>query len=107
MEQQAKTIELVLDLRAYGLAAIKKTAYRFADRCTVVLGAQTGENMAVELRFKPTTTEGAAHETTRLFYQDLLDQELREQIVMETAPVRALILAHAFSKADLIKRHDK
>ena len=107
MQQQAKTIELVLDLRAYGLAAIKKTAYRFADRCTVVLGSQADDSLSVELRFKSTTTDVAAHETTRLFYQELLDQELREQIADETDQVRALILAHAFSKADLIKRHDK
>jgi His-Xaa-Ser system protein HxsD len=43
-------------------------------------------------------------EVVRQFFQELLDQELREQIAEETAPVRTLILAHAFSKADLIKR---
>jgi hypothetical protein len=40
----------------------------------------------------------------RTFFQELLDQELREQIAEEINPVRTLILAHAFSKVDLIKR---
>jgi His-Xaa-Ser system protein HxsD len=100
------TIELTLDLRVYRLSAITKTAYRMAARCTAVLGAQTGQNLAVSLRFKPTTTEAGATEAARSFFEELLDQELREQIAAETAPVRALILAHAFSKIDLIKRDD-
>ncbi len=103
----ANAIDLCLDLRVYRLTAIAKTAYRLADRCTAVLGAQTGENLSLSLRFKANTSEASANETARLFYQELLDQQLREQIATETAPVRALILAHAFSKVDLIKRHDK
>ena len=96
-----------LDLRAFRLGAIKKAAYRFADRCTVVFGAESGHTLDVELRFKTATAEASAIELTRLFHQELLDQELREQVAEETAPVRALILAHAFSKADLIKRRDR
>jgi His-Xaa-Ser system protein HxsD len=61
-------------------------------------------SLAVTLRFKPTTTDVTAREAARLFFQELLDQELREKIGQETAPLRNLILAHAFSKIDLIRR---
>lgn len=97
-------IALVIDLRIYRLAAVKKAAYRLADRCTAVLGTMDEPFLSVSLRFKPATPESAARETARTFFQELLDQELREQIAEETGAVRTLILAHAFSKVDLIKR---
>jgi len=99
-------IALVIDVRVYRLTAVKKTAYRLADRCTAVIGALADPLVPVTLRFKPGTTEAGARETARLFFQELLDQELREQIADETSAVRTLILAHAFSKADLIKRDE-
>jgi His-Xaa-Ser system protein HxsD len=97
-------IGVVLDLRVYRLAAIKKAAYRFADRFTAILGSPDQDRLAVSLRFKANVAEDAAREVTRQFFQELLDQELREHIADETNAVRTLILAHAFSNADLIKR---
>jgi His-Xaa-Ser system protein HxsD len=40
----------------------------------------------------------------RSFFQELLDQELRERIAEETDAIRSLILAQAYSKTDLIRR---
>lgn len=99
-------IALMIDVRVYRLTAVKKAAYRMADRCTAVIGALADPLVPVTLYFKPGTTESGARETARLFFQELLDQELREQIADETSAVRTLILAHAFSKADLIKRDE-
>lgn len=45
-----------------------------------------------------------AGQHVRQFFQELLDQELREHIADETNAVRTLILAHAFSNVDLIER---
>ncbi len=97
-------IELKLDLRVYRLTAIKKTAYRLAERCTAVFGEITGDLTTVTLHSKTRSTEGQARETARLFFEDLLDQELREQIAQETGAIRTMILAQAFSKTDLIRR---
>lgn len=97
-------IALDLDLRSYRLAAIKKAAYRFADRFTAVLGAADGDALRVTLQFRPAIAAAAANEAVRAFYQELLDQELREHIADETNAVRTLILAHAFSQVDLIRR---
>ena len=93
-----------LNLRVYRLAAIKKAAYRVANRCTVMLDAPDGDNLPIRILFKPGVDESAAREAVRAFFEELLDQELREHIAEETGPVRALILAHAFSKTDLIRR---
>lgn len=99
-------IGLVIDVRVYRLTAVKKAAYRVANKCTAILGPPDDHLLPVSLRFKPGTTEASAREAARTFFQELLDQELREQIAEETNPVRTLILAHAFSKADLIKRDE-
>jgi His-Xaa-Ser system protein HxsD len=99
-------IALMIDERVYRLSAVKKAAYRMADRCTAVIGAPADPLVPLTLRFKPGTTDSGAREAARLFFQELLDQELREQIADETNAMRTLILAHAFSKADLIQRDE-
>ena len=97
-------VETTIDLRTYRLAAVKKAAYRFADRCTAVLGAPAGDVLPACFRFRPGTPGPTALETVRAFFDELLDQELREEIAEETAPLRTLFLAHAYSKIDLLRR---
>lgn len=99
-------IALMIDMRVYRLTAVKKTAYCMANRFTAVIGALADPLIPVTLRFKAGTTESDAREAARVFFQELLDQELREQIADETGAVRTLILAHAFSKADLVERDE-
>lgn len=98
------SISTTIDIRVYRLTAVKKTAYRLADRCTAVLGSIDGDLVPLTVAFPPRTQESAALEVMRLFFQELLDQELREQVGDETRAIRSLILAHAFSRTDLIRR---
>jgi His-Xaa-Ser system protein HxsD len=98
------SVQTTIDLRVYRLAAVQKTAYRLADRCTAVLGTAVNHSLPVTFVFPPRTSESAAREALRLFFQELLDQELREQIGDETRAFRSLILAHAFSRTDLLRR---
>lgn len=98
------TVKTAVDLRMYRLAAIKKAAYRLANRCTVVLGEPDEQGVPLTFHFRPGTVEETALEAVRAFFDEAMDQELREQIAEETAPLRTLILAHAFSKVDLLRR---
>jgi His-Xaa-Ser system protein HxsD len=98
------SINAVIDLRLYRLAAVQKAAYRCADRFTAVLETQQDHILQVSLVFRPGTSESEALEGARFFYEELLDQELREQIGEETQAIRALIIAQAFSRTDLVKR---
>ncbi len=95
---------VTLDLRVYRLTAIKKAAYTIAAQCTVALGAQDGHCQHLTFLAKAGATERSLLEASRVFFQELLDQDLREQISEETSAVRTLVLAHAFSKTDLIRR---
>ncbi|MFP2923841.1 His-Xaa-Ser system protein HxsD [Pyxidicoccus sp. 3LG] len=97
-------VQTTLDLRIYGLSAVQKAAYRFAERCTAMLGAPDESRLPVSLVFRSGVAEQEALEVVRLFFQELLDQELRERIGEETRAVRALILAQAFSRTDLIRQ---
>jgi His-Xaa-Ser system protein HxsD len=91
----------ILDLRVYSLTAVKKAAYRGAARCTVVIGSPDGDRLPVRFAFRPGTSASAAQEAVRRFHEDLVDEDLRERLNAETAPLRGLILAHAFSRTDL------
>ena len=92
-----------VDVRVYRLSAVQKTAYRLADRCTAVLGALDSNTLPITLVFDRLPSEEGAFDVARGFFEELLDQELREKIGDETHDVRALILAHAFSRTDLIR----
>ena len=95
---------VVIDTRVYRMAAVQKAAYRMADKCTVVVGGVDDHRLPIRLTFRSGTTEEQALVTARLFFQELLDQELREQVGGETRAMRDLILAHAFSRTDLVRR---
>lgn len=98
------SIRVTVDIGVYRLTAIKKAAYRFADRFTAVIGSPDQQGVPLELIFRPATSAATASEAARQFFEELLDQELREQIGDETRAVRSLIIAQAFSRTDLIKR---
>jgi His-Xaa-Ser system protein HxsD len=93
-----------VDLRSYRLVAIKKAAYSVAARCTAILGTPDEHILPMTFLFMDGTPKTVAFEIVREFFQVALDQELREAIGEETAPLRALILAQAFSKTDLVRR---
>ena len=97
-------IHTSIDLRVYRLVAVQKAAYRFAARGTVMIGSPTETTLPLTFTFAPATTEQTALSLAREFFQELLDQELREHVGDETRALRGLILAHAFSRAGLVER---
>lgn len=114
MRFEAGVVRACVDLRCYRLAAVKKAAYRVARRCTVVLGADEERADAPDaallpltFHFRAETSETVALAAARAFFDELNDQELREQVAEETAPLRALILASAFSRVELLQREDE
>src|ERR1700722_3095076 len=92
---------LSLDTKIYGLEAIKKTAYKFADRTSVILKPQADSAISVIFNFVGQHAKNDPDQIIAAFCNELLDQDLREIIKQETTPVRNLILAHAFSHTSL------
>lgn len=88
-----------IDPRVYPLSTVKKAAYRFGGRCFVHIEVAADGGIQVRLAAKSAalplqTLEGE-------FRNELLDQDLRESIAVETERVRNLLLAEAFSGLSL------
>ena len=95
---------LVLNTDVYGLDAIKKTAYRFADKTSVLLQPLSENTISVVFNFVGKYAASNPDNIISDFCNELLDQDLREIIKRETGPVRNLILAHAFSRTSLVEQ---
>lgn len=96
------TTTLTFDLAVYSLLAVEKAAYRFSDRFACQLES-TAAGLKVELTPKRADMSDESRDIAlNDFKIEVLDQNLREKIKLETAPVRNLILAHAFSRTGLI-----
>jgi len=93
---------LSLDTRIYSILAIKKTAYKFADRVSIVLRPEEGSKLLVAFNFCDTQEKNDPEKVISDFCNELIDQDLRDIIKKETEPVKNLILAHAFSKTKLV-----
>ena len=92
-------IIVCVDANVYRLSAVKKAAYRLADRCFVRVEAVADGHFQVTLTAKAGNTP--LHTLEGDFRNELLDQDLRETIAEETKGVRNLILAQAFSGVSL------
>ena len=90
--------ELIFESSAYSVDAIQRAVYRFSDRLSCDLVASNGSvNCKLHLRDETEDVEEILAE----FRNEVLDQTLRERVRAETADVRHLILALAFSKTGL------
>ena len=92
---------LSLSTSIYSLAAIKKSAYKFADRASVIINPASESEVSVVFNFSGKCAGDDPEHVISDFCNELLDQDLREQIAKETGPLRNLILAHAFSQTSL------
>jgi His-Xaa-Ser system protein HxsD len=92
---------VVFDRQVFAVDTVKKAAYRYIDRFTVDFDL-SGSALTCTLSFPRGTSDEAATRLADEFKKEVLDQDLRERIKAETAPIRNLILAHAFSKTGLI-----
>lgn len=92
--------EFRLDLSVYSADAAKRAAYTLLGRATVQLRADGDELVCTVSSTGESKSEPLSH-LVQAFRDELLDQDLRERISQESAPVRNAILAHAFSRTGL------
>jgi len=95
---------LLLSTSVYSAEAIKKTAYKFADRASVVLRPAGEATLKVVFNFVGRHASNNAEQVLSDFCNELLDQDLREIVKRETGPLRNVILAHAFSRTQLAEQ---
>jgi len=100
IEEDEEELWAIVDLGIYSRTALMKVVHTYTDRCFVLL-KETDERQ-VEVRFHAKTDKTDCTTLAGEFLNAVLDQTLREQIGLETEPVRNLILAHALSNTSLI-----
>lgn len=100
-EKEAKTISVNFDSHVFSLIAVKKAAYKYIDSFSADISLTNDEVKCLLKLTSPRNDESCARLVDD-FKKEVLDQDLREQLKVETEPVRNLILAHAFSKSGII-----
>ena len=97
---EADGLKVVFDCCAYDLVSIQKAAYKFGDRCHILVSTDDEKHAIVRLRAKRTIDDPRF--LAGEFCNEVLDQQLRKIVADETAGIRDLLLAQAFSKTNLV-----
>lgn len=95
---------LTIDTRIYAIEAVKKAAYKFADRASIFIRPKSEAEVEVVFSFTGQVHPDHPEQVIADYCNELLDQDLREIIKKEAGPLRNLILAHAFSKTSLVEK---
>jgi His-Xaa-Ser system protein HxsD len=98
----AQHVDLSFDNNVFSLDTIKRALYRFADRCSFdVQSSDTQTKVTVHV--SANMPAPAIDDLCSKIRNEVLDQDLRDTISRETANIRTLILANAFSNTGLIE----
>jgi len=108
MNDVADMFELPLwvDASLFSVDAVKRAVYRMGATCSARIDLAVEGRLEVALLVRKPLTEQLSRELEHEFRHHLIDEDLRERIRIETAPIRALLMAHAFSRTGLID-HDE
>jgi|SRR5882724_5188000 len=101
---KADGCSLTLSTSIYSLEAIKKTAYKFAGRASIVIAPGSDSSVVVAFNFTGKNAADNPELVVSDFSNELLDQDLREIVKRETGALRNLIMAHAFSQTTLAEK---
>ena len=101
IEQESRRTLLRFDNRVFSLPAVKKSAYKYINSFTTDINLE-GNEIVCALTFASPANEVRSARLVEEFKKEVLDQDLREQIKVETAPIRNLIFALAFSKTGMV-----
>jgi His-Xaa-Ser system protein HxsD len=91
-----KEHELNFDVRVFSIDTIKRALYRFSDKCSFDIHLKDSD-VTVKIH------TSANDDLLAKIKNEVLDQDLRDTLAKETANVRTLILANAFSNTGLIQ----
>lgn len=86
--------ELSVDVRVFSLETVKRALYRYQDKCSFDIQLRDSD---IVIAF-----ESSIDDMPDRIKREVLDQDLRDTVSKETANVRQLILANAFSNTGLI-----
>ncbi|MDD5065296.1 MAG: His-Xaa-Ser system protein HxsD [Phycisphaerae bacterium] len=95
-----KKCKVLLNRNIYSLISIKKAAYKFGDKYYIEIDEESQDEIAITFEVKNANV--SFFNIGEEFYNEVLDQELRELVSEETKDIRNILLAQAFSATSLI-----
>jgi His-Xaa-Ser system protein HxsD len=101
MDEESMTIDVRFDETVFTVDAVKAACYRFLDKFSTSIEVREGAILC-SIRFDPVLSQALMDAEIENLKKEVLDQELRQKLKVETEGIRNLILAHAFSKTGLI-----
>lgn len=87
---------ITFDAHVFSLDTVKRALYRFSDKCS--FDVQIKDNI-ITVTFQTKLQD----DWIDRIKNEVLDQDLRDTLSKETANIRTLILANAFSNTGLIE----
>ena len=100
-ERESSQRLLRFDNRVFSLPAVLKATYKYINSFTADINLE-GNEIVCGLTFTSPVNVELSSRVIEDFKKEVLDQDLREQIKTETAPIRNLIFALAFSKTGIV-----
>ena len=103
------SVTIYLDPRIYSREAILKASYWFTKIAYIRIPESADTRLAIQIELKQTAPSLAIpnptsiQQFTKEFCNSLLDFELRRHVEIETAAVRQLIVAKAFSESGVLE----
>lgn len=88
-----------VDPKVYSEYAILKTAYWFTDQYYLFISKSLDGDFSVEFRNKTGDSLDALKAACGEFWNGVLDQEVRQKVLQETASVRDTLVKKAFFEA--------
>lgn len=104
MTRPTSGIAIEVDSTIYSESALMRAAYKFSGQFHVLLSRDDARPQHVVVNVSPKATNASVDERVVRgeFFNELLDQQLREKLEAEFGAVRELILAQAFADTNLL-----
>ena len=102
MSNDKSSLNLYFDRKVFSLDTVKRALYRFADLCAFDIQL-TDEQIKITLLVPISVDPMKMDDLCYRIRNEVLDQDLRDTISKDTANIRTLILANAFSNTGLIE----
>jgi His-Xaa-Ser system protein HxsD len=99
------TLSVCVNIDIYSTEALFRVCYLFTDRCYLFLSHDSGSPV-IRVRFACKSADTNINEIVGDFSNELINQKVRLDVAAETKQIRELIVAQAFTEADLLDRND-
>lgn len=96
--QQGTAVVLEVDCQIYSREAVLRAGHVASAKCYVALKPASENHILVELT--PRDEVAVISDLVGAFWNDLLNQQVREDVERETRTIRELIVTQAFAEAD-------